>query len=212
MAASMRPLAVPLYDWCGRHGQELPPFPSADYLNTPYLPAAPCLPDDAKSQLKMAATTWRTGIGVLLRQETTRNPKVHEANKVCIAQLAALGIPPAEWLLSRVETYRMSQLASELPYPPFGFVYSANALSTVLEHDFLMDKWLGSLASARRYTSDINKEAQTLWYAIRHAAVRRQDTAQLLEQYRAKVLECRAHNKAAVASLAASAAAGEYIW
>lgn len=208
----MRPLAVALYEWTRQHRQELPPFPSSDYLRTPYLPVAPCLPDSPKAQLKMAAVTWRTGVATLLGQEATANPKVHEANKLCVAQLAALGIPPAEWLLARIETYKMSPAMAELPYPPFGFVYSATALANALEEDYRMDKWLGSLATPRRYRSRLDKEAQYLWYKIRQAYVRREDTQLLLEQYRAKVAECRAHNEQAASTLIGRVYLGEFVW
>lgn len=208
----IRPLAVPLYEWAKQHGQELPPFPSADYLQTPYLPTAPCLPDDPKAQLRMAAVTWSTGIRSLIGAQPTANPKVHDANKLCIAQLAALGIPPAEWLLSRIEVHEMSDLHNKLDYPPFGFVYSSTALSAVLDADYRMDRWIGSLSVPRRYVSIPAQEAQTLWYKIRQAYVRGEDTAVLLEQYRLTVARCREHHASVKANLQSKVSVGEYVW
>lgn len=208
----LRPLAVPLYEWAKNHGQELPPYPSADYLQIPYLPTAPCFPDDPKAQLRMAATTWSTGICKLLGVQPTNNPHVHDANKLCIAQLAALGIPPAEWLLGRVEVHKMSDLHNKLEYPPFGFVYSSNALNAVLSAEYKMDKWLGSLSVPRRYASTRAQEVQSIWYKIRQAHIRNENTTELLEQYKDAVTACRDHHDAVRRALQFNASKGEYVW
>ena len=212
MRASIRPLAVPLYEWARRHGHELPPFPSADYLQVPFLPPAPCLPEDPKAQLRMAARTWHTGVQRLLGHTATTNPRVHDANKLCVAQLAALGIPPAEWLLFRMETYRVSAMHEQMQYPPFGFVYSPTALSDILSNSYKLDRWLGALATPRRYVSTVAQNAQSIWYKIRQAVVRREPTTELLAEYELCVSSCIVEHKKAEQDTRKAVLAGEYVW
>lgn len=213
------PLGQSIYDWARKHGHRLPPYPSPEFLNLPLLPPAPCLPDDPHDMEAFAKETWRTALVAVLGEPLHRGPDLTEDSRLCIRQLHALGIPPAEYVWYRITVYRSGEaIQTKIPYPVLRFVYATTGLQKALE---ALDKapggtaaslWLGSLQTPRRAATEHARKAQTLWHSLRREltlGVPAEDTRQ---QYLLAVKTCREEHAKAEARTKKEVLRGTYVW
>ncbi|TXH56394.1 MAG: hypothetical protein E6Q97_06500 [Desulfurellales bacterium] len=214
MSGPMLPLGEGLWEWSRRNGHRLPPYPSSDFLNLPTVPPAPCLPDDPEAQVEVALRTWETGLRVLCGV-SVQKVEASPAISLCIGQLAALGIPPAEYLLKRISDFYAGVISEKLPYPTRGFVYAPGGLQRALEdleRPGEASHWLGALQSPRRAWTAEAKKAQKLWHDIRRTMTLGGDAAKLYVEYFDAVKICRTEHPGVSQKLLRQALEGVYVW
>lgn len=183
-----------------RHSQliELPPFPTPEELKIPIIPpAGPFFGDP----ILFAKQLWRTGIFRLYGVMSTPPNEVQEASRVCVLQLEALEIPPAEWLLCRLNAFVVADVPEKLSHAPFGFVFSPKALARELEGPM---RWRGQLATPRTLHTFATQRAVTAWHKLR--------TSRCVEEYLAVLKTTQEENQHAAAEVLSEYKAGVYVW
>ena len=181
-----------------KRASPLPPFPTPEELRVPVVPpAGPFLGD----VLDAAKTLWKTGIYRL--QGIMPTPPVHmqEAARVCILQLEALEIPPAEWLLCRLNAFAVAEVPGRLSHAPFGFVFSPKALSRELEGPM---SWAGRLASPRVVHTAATQKAVEAWHKMRRSGTS--------DEYLAALHHAQQENLRVTEEILQEHKAGVYVW
>jgi hypothetical protein len=103
---------------------------------------------------------------------TVSDKKVRSVSAaVCVAQLCTLDIPPAEWLLHRIEVFGRSPLRDQVNLPPANFVWSPGALARAVTDEGGLD-FLGRLAEPRIVMTSEALDLIARWHRTRRELVR----------------------------------------
>lgn len=179
----------------------LPPFPTPEILRAPSLPAAPVAPSDARPD-PYFIRLWTSAVKRLCGHWPGHPRQLTEASKLCMAQLHALDIPAATWVLHRYNAFLGSDVPDTLHHPPFGFVFSPNALARELEGPLY---WLYSLAIPRTILLPESKNAIAEWQKLRTGR-------SSLQEYEMSLLAAQQANVAEAAATIRAVQQGEYVW
>lgn len=133
-------------------------FPNADMLQMPSVPPAPQLPDT--EPLKFAVRTYQTAMDAMYGSKRPRlTAKQQETMLTVSRQLGMLGILPAEWMILRFRSFAFSAIFEKFPSPPFGFIYSQQAIDNWLEKQ----ERIQEVRIPRRILGDRSREAIRAW-------------------------------------------------
>ena len=179
----------------------LPPFPTPELLHAVVLPVAPVAPAEAQPD-PYYTKLWTTALRRLCGQWPSPPKQISPAAKLCIGQLYALDIPPAAWVLHRYNAFLGSDVPEKLSHPPFGFVYSPNALARELEGPM---SWLHQLAVPRTLLTAESRTAIAEWQKLRL-----QQTSE--QEYLRKLEIARQANEQEAKSLLKAIQSGAYVW
>lgn len=184
-----------------RVSADLPPFPTPEILRAPSVPAAPVAPRDARPD-PYFVRLWTSAVKRLCGRWPGSPKQATEAAKLCMAQLHALDIPAAAWVLHRYNSFLASDVPDKLNHPPFGFVFSPNALARELEGPM---SWLQDLAVPRTVLLPESKNAIAEWQKLRTGR-------SSLQEYETSLQVAQQVNVAEAAAVLRAVWRGEYVW
>jgi len=179
----------------------LPPFPTPELLQAVVLPTAPVAPAEAQPD-PYYTKLWTTALKRLCGQWPSPPKLISPAAKLCIGQLYALDIPAAAWVLHRYNAFLGSDVPEKLSHPPFGFVFSPNALARELEGPM---SWLHQLGVPRTVLTPESKFAIAEWQKLRL-----QQTTE--QRYLQKLRAAQLANQQAAKAVTKAVQSGEYVW